>query len=90
MVDYINQHWLTILLGFWTAFNFLMNGISQSLDAPTAQDTPKYRFWFKLINYAALNSKRATNNSAIEDSPNFIPAAEAYMQKKLAQAVKSS
>lgn len=83
MFAFIQTHWLTITLAVWTAFNFIMNGISQSLDAPTAQDTPNYRFWFKFVNYCALNSSRAKNGARIEDSPNFIPAAEAYMQKKL-------
>lgn len=85
MTENIHVSWLTIVLGAWTAFNFIANGVSSSLDAPTAQSTPKYRFWFKFINYVALNAGRAKNLSAIEQSPNFIPAAEAYYQRKLAE-----
>jgi hypothetical protein len=90
VLNYLHANWLTIVLGAWTFFNFVMNGIAQSLDAPTAQDTAEYRFWFKFVNYCALNSSRAKNNAAIEQSPNFIPAAEAYMQKKLAESGKGN
>lgn len=84
-MNYISAHWGTIILGTWTGFNFVMNGIAQSLDAPTAQDTPNYRFWFKFINYCALNTKRANGLAKIEDSPNFVPAAEAYMKQRLTE-----
>lgn len=83
MIEYIHQNWVTILLATWTGLNFVMNGIASSLPAPTAQDSKEYTFWFKFVNYCALNSKRASGNAAIEQSPNFIPAAEAYMKKKL-------
>ena len=84
-MSWIQEHWYTIGITAWAVLQFLMNGIANSLDAPTAQDTPQYRFWFKFVNYCALNAGRAKNNAAIEQSPNFIPAAEAYMQKKLAE-----
>jgi hypothetical protein len=63
-------------------FRYIMSGISDSLDMPGADSTPQYRFWFRMANWAAGNKKRA-QIPRIEDSPNFIPAAEAYMKQKL-------
>jgi len=81
----IPHPWDEVVLGGYTVLNFAVNGVAQSLDAPTAQSTPQYRFWFRLVNYVALNSKRA-NSTTIEQSPNFVPAAEAYMQQRLKDA----
>ena len=82
-MTYIQAHWSTIALLIVNGFYFVLSGVAQSLDAPTAQSTPGYRFWFKMVNYLAINPKRANGLAAIEQSPNFIPAAEAYHQAKL-------
>ena len=84
-IQYFKEHWLTILLALWSAREVIANRIANALPAPTAEDGPEYRRWFKIANRAAGNFARADNNAAIEQSPNFIPAAEAYMQKKLAE-----
>lgn len=83
-MSWLLQHWYSEIVTAWTVFNFIMNGIAQSLDAPTAQSTSRDRFWFKFVNYCALNSKRGKNGAPrVEDSPNFQAAAEAYMQNKI-------
>lgn len=86
--QYISAHWGVIVLVTANGFYFILSGVAQSLDAPTDTSTPSYRFWFRFVNYCAINWKRAQNLAHIEDSPNFIAAAEAYHQKKLAEANK--
>lgn len=77
--------YLAIAGWLYTLFVRVMSAVADSLDTPTNQDTRQYRFWFRMVNYCANNSKRASI-PRIEDSPNFIPAAEAYMKQKLAEA----
>lgn len=84
MIHWLQTNWYTALLTAWTVINFVMNGVAQSLEAPTAQSSAQYKFWFKMVNYFALNLKRG-NGTTIENSPNFIPAAEQYMQKRLTE-----
>jgi hypothetical protein len=86
LINLAQTHWsvlVAVALALWGAFNTAMSAISNSLPAPTAQSTPRYIFWFRVVNYGGFNWNRAKNISRIEDSPNFIPAAEAYMQKKI-------
>ena len=88
-MTYIQAHWSTIALLIVNGFYFVLSGVAQSLDAPTAQSTPGYRFWFKMVNYLAINPKRAQNNANVESSPNFLAAAEIYHQQKLKEMGKS-
>jgi hypothetical protein len=86
MTAFISSHWVQIVAvatSMWTALNIAFNRIANSLPAPTAQDSSRYVFWFKFINNLALNTERARNNARIEDSPNFVAAAENYMRQKL-------
>lgn len=83
-MNYLVTHWYSEMLTAWTVFNFIVNGIAQSLDAPMAGASESYKFWFKFINYCALNIKRGSNGAPrVESSPNFVPAAEAYMKARL-------
>jgi len=84
-MTFIQVHWGTIAVVAVNGFYFVLSGVAQSLDAPTAQSTPGYRFWFKMVNYLAINPKRANGLAAVEQSPNFLAAAEAYHQAKLKQ-----
>lgn len=88
MFAFIQTHWVAILAALsttYTAVVELFSRISAALPAPTAQSSERYRFWFAFSNNLARNPERAKNLARIEDSPNFIPAAEAYMTKKLAE-----
>lgn len=59
----------TLIGGYiWSAF-------ISALPAPTAASGPWYRFLFSFANYLAANISRA-KNSAVESSPNFLPAAQ--------------
>lgn len=49
-----------------------------ALPAPTAQSTPKYVYWFKVLNVFAGMVQRG-HSTAIENSPNFLPAVEKYL-----------
>lgn len=59
---------------------YLASVLVGALEAPTAQSTPKYRYWFKVANTIVGNLKRA-NPPKIEDSPNFEAALNAAIQK---------
>lgn len=85
--QFVQAHWVQILAALtstWTAINYAFNKIANALPAPTKDDGPGYVRWFKFVNNMAGNTERA-KNTAIENSPNFIPAAEAYMKQKLAE-----
>ena len=90
LIALVQAHWGVVALGAYTTGNFLLSAIANSLPAPTAQSSVNYTFWFRMVNYSALNWNRAKNIARIEDSPNFIPAAEAYYQKKLAENGKGN
>lgn len=86
VTQWLSANWYSAILTAWTVVNFLMNGVAQSLEAPTATSSQEYKFWFKFINYCALNVKRGKNGAPrVEDSPNFVPAAEAYVRDKMAK-----
>ena len=87
-MTWIEAHWVQILAALSTSYTVVVevfSRVSAALPAPTAGSTSRYIFWFQFTNNLARNPERAKNLSAIEQSPNFIPAAEAYMQKKLAE-----
>jgi uncharacterized protein (DUF1697 family) len=91
LIAWIAAHWVTILAAATSAWIFIresFNKIANALPAPTKDSTERYRWWFRFVNNMAGNSERADNHS-IESSPNFVPAAEAYMQKKLAEQAAS-
>jgi hypothetical protein len=79
----IRDHWGVTVLAVVATFKATVDLVANSLPAPTANATQKYIFWFKFVNNASWNWNRAKNLARIQDSPNFIPAAEAYMQQKL-------
>jgi hypothetical protein len=79
----VTANWYSILLTIYTVLQFLISAIANSLPAPTKDSSWKYVFWFQFVNYCALNWKRASSLAKIEDSPNFVDAAEAYMKTKL-------
>jgi len=86
-LNYIVTHWVSIsaiLMSIWISVRESFNKIANSLPAPTATSSDRYIWWFKFSNSMAGNKERA-NNTSIENSPNFIPAAEKYMAEKLAQ-----
>ena len=90
MLKFVQDHWVQIVAiatSLWTAVNYSFNRIANSLPAPTAGATDRYIWWFKFVNNMAGNYERA-KSTRIEDSPNFIPAAEAYMQKRLQETGK--
>ena len=84
-------HWVGIAAAvgwLWGATQKAFSKISDSLPAPTAQSSEKYKWWFVFVNRMAGNNARAENLAHIEDSPNFVAAADAYMKKKLAESNK--
>ena len=86
LIELAQKNWgvlVTVAIALSSGFSTVMSAISNALPAPTAQSSERYKFWFKVVNYGGFNWNRARNLSHIEDSPNFVPAAEAYMQKKL-------
>ena len=74
--------YIAIASVLYNIFKKIMSKIADSLDMPTPADSRRYRFWFKMANEFADNSKRASL-PPIEQSPNFLPAAEAYMRDRL-------
>lgn len=54
------------------------DAIVGALAAPTKDSSTLYVFFFKLLNGLAFNFHRA-NSTAIESSPNFMPAVERYI-----------
>lgn len=59
-------------------FTNVVTVLVSSLPAPTAQSKPGYVYWFKVANGIVGNLQRA-KSTAIEQSPNFLPAVEAYL-----------
>ena len=87
MIAFIQAHWVAIVAAAgwsWNAILFTFNRIANSLPAPTKDATPNEVWWFTFVNNMAGNKERA-KIPKIEDSPNFIAAAEAYHQQKLAE-----
>lgn len=85
-LNWIIAHWVQIIAALqtlWIAVRESFNRIANALPAPTKDSTDKYVFWFKFVNRMAGNTQRAEEHS-IESSPNFIPAAEAYVAAKVA------
>lgn len=85
MLQFIQAHWKEICLAATSTWIFIresFNKIANALPAPTATDTERYVFWFKFVNRMAGNTARAENNARVEDSPNFIAAAENYMRQR--------
>jgi hypothetical protein len=60
------------------AFGAIWNAFVGSLDAPTKDSGPFYKFAFKFCNTVAFNFQRASSTS-IENSPNFKDAVERYL-----------
>lgn len=63
--------WIVALTLFGKA---LWDSFTGAFPAPTANSGQFYRFLFTFVNLLAFNIHRATN-PAIEQSPNFLPAA---------------
>jgi len=84
VIQTVHDNWGTIIT-IAGALKLLVDFVANSLPAPTAESSSGERWWFKFINNAALNLNRAKNLARVEDSPNFLPAAEAYRQKKNAE-----
>jgi hypothetical protein len=61
-------------------FNNVITVLVSELPAPTKDSTPKYIYWFKVLNSVIGNLKRA-HSTAIEGSPNWQAAVEAHVQK---------
>lgn len=75
ILTFISQHQIaTTAIVTWLA-NSGFTIFATSLPAPTAQSSPSYQFWFKLLNNLAANLSRA-KSAAVENSPNFIAAAQ--------------
>jgi hypothetical protein len=54
------------------------NNAISSLEAPTEQSSESYCFWFRFLNKMSGNTKRA-EATAVENSPNFIPAVTKHL-----------
>lgn len=77
LIQLFHQHEVlatTIGLALWNAY-------VGSLDAPTKESGPGYVFLFRFSNALAMNFHRAAGTS-IENSPNFVAAAENYMAEQ--------
>jgi|SRR5215475_3873551 len=88
MWQFIQAHWVQIWAALTTSYTVVVevfSRISAALPAPTADSSKRYAWWFQFANNLARNPERAKNLARIEDSPNFIAAAEAYMNKKIAE-----
>lgn len=60
---------------FTLAGGYIWSAFISALPAPSATSGPWYRFLFSFANYLAANISRA-KNTAVESSPNFLPAAQ--------------
>jgi hypothetical protein len=83
---FVQAHWVNILAvatSLWIAVKNVANRIANSLPAPTKDATPRELWWFTFINNFAGNKERA-KIPKVEDSPNFVAAAENYMRNRLA------
>jgi hypothetical protein len=58
----------TVLATFFA--NYVWSAFVSSLDAPTGDSSPYYRFMFKFLNTLAANLARAKGTS-VENSPNW-------------------
>lgn len=80
IISLIHQHPVYCLVGakaVWGAF-------VDAFPAPTASDGKGYTFAFKFVNLLAFNFARA-KGTAIENSPNFLPAVEKYLAEQKAK-----
>lgn len=72
--------WAVAITSFVTGgIQFLFSVLVGALEAPTAQSSSKYRYWFKVANTIVGNLKRA-NPPRVEDSPNFEAALNKAIQ----------
>jgi len=69
--DFFSQHWVAVVWTFTT--QYVWSAFIGALEAPTAQSSSLYKFFFKFANRLAGNLSRA-NNTAVESSPNWDPA----------------
>ncbi len=69
----LQSHIWAIIGTFMT--QYVWSAFIGALDAPTAQSSSGYRFFFKFANGIAGNIARA-KSTAIEGSPNFQPAVQ--------------
>lgn len=77
LLKLIHEHPVYCLLGakaVWGAF-------VDAFPAPSEGDGKGYKFAFTFVNLIAFNFARA-KGASIEQSPNFIPAAEKYIAAK--------
>lgn len=70
--ELLQNPWVAALAGgvSLTTVKFIADTMISSLDAPTKDSSPKYRYWFKVLNRFAANWARAANSN-VESSPNF-------------------
>lgn len=71
---------VTVAVGITNGGQFIASVMVGALDAPTAQSTAQYKYWFKVANQIVGNWKRA-NSTSLESSPNFEAAVNAAIQK---------
>ena len=78
MIQFIQQHpYLASSVATWFLNNIVSSMIS-SMPAPSKDSTPRYVYWFKVLNTVIGNIQRA-HGSRIEDSPNFKDAVDKYL-----------
>lgn len=66
--------------------NYVWSAMIGALEAPTAQSSSSYKFWFKFLNGLAANIARAKNTS-VESSPNWVPAVKQVIASPAAQEI---
>lgn len=76
MITLIENHPVQATLAGKAAWDAIVGALS----APTKDSSQFYIFFFKLLNGLAFNFHRA-NSTAIENSPNFLPAVERYISQ---------
>jgi hypothetical protein len=73
--DFLQNPWIAAVAGgvSITGLKYVADVFISSMEAPTRQSSPRYRYWFKVLNKFAANWRRAEDTS-VERSPNWIDA----------------
>ncbi len=80
LIDYIQAHPYISGATAFGVLKYLADCFISPMPAPMADSSASYKYWFKVLNRFAANLPRA-KSTAVENSPNFIPAVENHIKK---------
>ena len=70
IIAFAQQHPYIFSASVTYGTSYVITVLVTNMEAPTAQSTSRYRYWFKVLNAFAGALARAAN-SRVERSPNF-------------------